>query len=527
MNALSIVKKSTQTFISETREHTFTTQEIELTRGALNEMFVGTRKHLMQHIHSVHPVSHPDLFKIIEIENENEVSDIDYVVSEHKYVNQNDGTKRKMFKKYRFVSEFSNIVHENNVLDRRNKHNKKCVGLVNNEQNLLDVVRFHVSRGEAEDDNADNITLEESAPNLTNMTLEEYLKSGSCSLLENILNELKNVNQDKRSLKSTDDLYPELLTSRDSLMADLTVKELQVISQELWYITGRTWHTSNMLKSEIVNSVVKGFGGEIVTTSNSTRCKKTCFNAENLMQICTNAIKLTSFPVQHLQIPLASLRVVQERTDWCLSASVPLSATVPGKECGVQEYIEYFSYPNVNEERNQLEFQTFNFTHILTNLQTQILTRGLELCHKVHFEHLSKNRPDILSLALVFDRTDQQNVFTAMRMFNYDVEHYMHENHFDDMVNFIYLVREWHDACNRRGIPADDRVSALKRMHKFLMKGINFNCVPFQYPGRYIKGLTWQTFEAILQSISMHIQLYYYTKDGTYNARAVSTLSNL
>ena len=144
----------------------------------------------------------------------------------------------------------------------------------------------------------------------------------------------------------------------------------------------------------------------------------------------------------------------------------------------------------------------------------------------MHFEHLSKNRPDILSLALVFDRTDQQNAFTAMRMFNYDVERYMRENQFDDTAKFICLVREWHDTCNRRGITADDRVSTLKRMHKFFTKGINFNCVPFQYPGRYIKGLTWQTFEAILQSISMCIQLYYYTKDGTYNARAVSTLSN-
>ena len=103
-----------QTFI--TRENTFTTPEIEITRGVLNEMFVGTKKYLMQHIHNVHPVSCPDLFK--KIENENEVSDIEYVVSEHKYVRQNDGTKRKMLKKYRFVSEFRSFAHKNNVLDR-------------------------------------------------------------------------------------------------------------------------------------------------------------------------------------------------------------------------------------------------------------------------------------------------------------------------------------------------------------------------------------------------------------------------
>ena len=188
--------------------------------------------------------------------------------------------------------------------------------------------------------------------------------------------------------------------------------------------------------------------------------------------------------------------------------------------------MEYFSYPNYSQVRHQVEFRTFDFTHILTNLRMQILTRGLEYCHKEHFEHLSRNRPDILSLALVFDKTDQQNAFTAMRMFNYDVERYMCKNRFVDTANFIQLVRNWHDACNRRGIPSDDIVHALKKMHKFLTNGINFNCVPFQYPGRYVKGLTWQTFEAILQSISTRIQLYYFTRECLYNARAVSTLAN-
>ena len=63
-------------------------------------------------------------------------------------------------------------------------------------------------------------------------------------------------------------------------------------------------------------------------------------------------------------------------------------------------------------------------------------------------------------------------------------------------------------------------------MHKFLTDGINFNCIPFQYPGRYIKGITWQTFEALLQNILTRIQLYSYTNCGTYNACAISTLAN-
>ena len=63
-------------------------------------------------------------------------------------------------------------------------------------------------------------------------------------------------------------------------------------------------------------------------------------------------------------------------------------------------------------------------------------------------------------------------------------------------------------------------------MHQFLTSGVNFDCIPFQFPGRYIKGLTWQTYEALLQMISTRIQLYSETCDGTYNARAVSTLAN-
>ena len=63
-------------------------------------------------------------------------------------------------------------------------------------------------------------------------------------------------------------------------------------------------------------------------------------------------------------------------------------------------------------------------------------------------------------------------------------------------------------------------------MHEFLTKAVNFDSVLFQFPGRYIHGMTWQTYEAILQMISTRIQLYTYSQDNTYNARAVSMLAN-
>ena len=245
-----------------------------------------------------------------------------------------------------------------------------------------------------------------------------------------------------------------------------------------------------------------------------------------MIQCCITELKNPEFPVKHLQIPLATVAVLQLETNWIENATVPLKIIIPGKNADNTEYLDVFSYPDVCETRGQVEFRTFDFTHILTNLRTQILTRGLDYCRKEHFEELSRNKPEILSLALVFDKTDQQNAFTAMRMFNYDIERYMRENGFNETANFIRLVRNWHDACNRHGLSADTRVCTLKEMHDFLTEGINFNAVPFQFPGCYVKGLTWQTFEAILQTISTCIELYYFTADGTYNARAVSTLSN-
>ena len=95
-----------------------------------------------------------------------------------------------------------------------------------------------------------------------------------------------------------------------------------------------------------------------------------------------------------------------------------------------------------------------------------------------------------------------------------------------ESAEFVKLVQGWHMSCDKCGLPADVRVKGLAAMHKFLTRNINFWSVPFQYPGRYIRGMTWQTFEAILQNISVHIQLYAYAKDKTYNSRSVSTLAN-
>ena len=100
-----------------------------------------------------------------------------------------------------------------------------------------------------ENTNVDVLTPDEDIINL-----EHILKNTDCPLLPNILNELVNMNTQKWHGKNCDDLFPIL---SKCLIRNATVKELQIICGEIRCCTGRVWYTSNMNKSEMVNSVVK------------------------------------------------------------------------------------------------------------------------------------------------------------------------------------------------------------------------------------------------------------------------------
>ena len=111
-------------------------------------------------------------------------------------------------------------------------------------------------------------------------------------------------------------------------------------------------------------------------------------------------------------------------------------------------------------------------------------------------------------------------------MFSEDVQKFIEKKGYTEMANFISLVRNWHAACDSRGVRADVRVELLFEMYIFLTEETNFNSFPFIYTGRYWKGMPIQTYEALLQSICTRIQLYSYAHNKSYNSRAISTLAN-
>ena len=80
---------------------------------------------------------------------------------------------------------------------------------------------------------------------------------------------------------------------------------------ELHCITGHNWASSNMVKAEIVNSIVKAFGGDNFVQVE--RRKKRIFNPESLVTHCVNYIKSNDFPKEHIQIPIASLWQIRNK----------------------------------------------------------------------------------------------------------------------------------------------------------------------------------------------------------------------
>ena len=248
--SMSIVKKSTQNIVSNTavnKGSEICMPEINIQKQQNGSQHVWSGNKKMQYVHSVTPTSRPDLFEYEEIDN-TETSSTEILLK--KYIN--DST----CKTFKCTSVFSQVGRAEQQ-QKKNKRSKRTIGLNENENSLLDILVTNNNQGE---DDIDNTNANNYAPLEDNLTLDNYLKSNKTPLLWNILNELQNFNSTKWKDTTVDEIFPELLTDGDLLLKRTTVKELQIICMELRCTTGRIWSSSQMVKSEIVNTIVKAFG---------------------------------------------------------------------------------------------------------------------------------------------------------------------------------------------------------------------------------------------------------------------------
>ena len=72
-----------------------------------------------------------------------------------------------------------------------------------------------------------------------------------------------------------------------------------------------------------------------------------------------------------------------------------------------------------------------------------------------------EENPEIVSCSIVIECIDKQNADHALQMFSENVEEQLTKNGDTSEALFVHLVCNWHRACDKRRMAADDRVNNL------------------------------------------------------------------
>ena len=161
LSSICVVKNSMHSVIRDKEimhGNQLTVCNLNIEKGSNNELHVSTTNGKMQYVHSVHPLSHPDLYRKSQVDlsykNENE-----YILCENKYAHEATREKVKKLRQYKFTSVFSSA--EKN--DQQTKQQKrKQIGLAENETSLLDILKVNTSEC---DEDLDNINIDDIATN--------------------------------------------------------------------------------------------------------------------------------------------------------------------------------------------------------------------------------------------------------------------------------------------------------------------------------------------------------------------------
>ena len=371
-----------------------------------------------------------------------------------------------------------NDSHSDKAVTKRSMRRKKLVGMGETEQNLLHLLDINVVTSILDD--IDETDTEE---DLTSSELLIYvLLDNRCLLLDDILCQLQYCDAVKWGCTSKRDLFPGLLDSHEHLSAKCTLKDLKIISKTIEHHTERIWYESGLLKNAQVNRIVRAFGGIEGAETRNIRKKNQIFNAPLLRMRAKEELLREEYKTENLQIALGTVLARECKQGWFRRSSLDPTAFIPFCDADDDdangESVELFSYPETNS-MNEPQFKTFDYTHILTNMRSHVLTRGYEYCKRDDFEWIVDNTTGVLSRYLVEYNMDSQNAFSAMKVFGEEVIMTLESNNRKGSVEFLKLVKSWHNACDERGIRADVRVRALCNMHQFLTKNINFWSVPF------------------------------------------------
>ena len=185
-----------------------------------------------------------------------------------------------------------------------------------------------------------------------------------------------------------------------------------------------------------------------------------------LKAIAQNVVE--TFPLKVLQSMYAGVVHVKNKQLWNQKLKLSMSAFVPI----LNNWVPLFYHPEFSYQRNQHEIRTMDYTHQLANLRAVICKRGIENVRDTEFKRICDSYPDVLSKGIVYGSLNKQCTSFAIKLFSEPVEEKLIENKAFSEALFTRLVRNWYNACDSRGMSADDRVNNLWAFYAYLTKDI-------------------------------------------------------
>ncbi len=308
-------------------------------------------------------------------------------------------------------------------------------------------------------------------------------------------------------------------------MNKLRVQELNTLIQETkdeQKKNGCEIKATGLLKHEKVNALSKllGDGSTCLIT-------KIVDRVYDLRTLAANTLAKKTCPPSRdvLRVICVKLLYPHERQEWIHNSTVGDVRLISSNAYSWKPTF-WFSYPEYNVKRQQLEPKCLDSHHLFVNCRVKVCKDGLPGfgISKKAWHKVSEIYPNVISKCLVVDLLDKQSNAYAQRTFGKEVEEKLTELGYFQEAHLCHLIRNWYAAEDEAGIPAADRVAARVAFREFLMDSVDFSTFP---PfGMYVKGMPRQMYEGFLQSIDTHLQLYGVVKGGTYNARSVSSLAN-
>ena len=311
---------------------------------------------------------------------------------------------------------------EDSAQEKKSATKGRLTDLTDSEKSIVHLLDNEIIRslqdeiGELSTNEENTLQTAENETNYEKKLLQLALKHSDAHLLNDLISDLKEVNELKWRELQPEELYPHILTDPFNIMKKMTVQEILTVGKTLEQRTDRKFCKTNASKAVNANLIAEAFLGQDFIQIPSKKERK-CKNVRSLQELSKNVILCDNYKLLPLQVSLANALHREKRKAWFDKSPIHMWGYIP-HVWEEHTVLKYFSYPEYLEERQQIEHWTLDYTHILTNMKSLILNKGFDFCPKEHFQQLSRENPDLLSCPLVFDNIDQQNTYSAKLMFS-------------------------------------------------------------------------------------------------------------